>query len=65
MQTEDSILKLVRSFQWLYRGRIIRRKDGGFYMDKKVYPTMEALDDDIDRSYQLLEKSINRIKQKK
>lgn len=58
----DSIDKVVKTFQWLYRGRIIQRKDGGFLCGKVFYQTFEELDDAIDKSYEALRKSINRIK---
>ena len=59
----DSFNKLVRDFGILYRGCWIEERDGGYIYNRQFYASSEELDDAITKNLELLNDSINRIKQ--
>jgi hypothetical protein len=61
----ESFDKLIRQFSFLYRGRIVERRDGGFMAGRKWYSSLEELDKAIESDYEILSRSIGRIKTEK
>lgn len=61
----DSFGKLISTFYFVHRGCQIERKNGGYMWERVFYASIEDLDKAIDKTYSVLDNSINRVKKDK
>jgi len=57
-----SFSKLIHTIGFVHKGCWIERRDGGYFWANEWFPNIESLDMAILKSFEELDKSINRIK---